>query len=166
MKKRRIYYLPGMISLIGLPLLVWVFLLPHPPGQRWNFHQPLRLFLPSDKKVSRFVRGFSKYNVLADIRGKKILVIDLNETWPPGYDSPFIKQRKAFIEKTMLELQLLHDTSTVLRVDFGKNNTYGDFIWLVNLAHTYLLKRYAFFDDRFYLFANPRPDPTEDLPTM
>jgi hypothetical protein len=155
--KKKIYYRPGMISLIGLPLLVWICLLPHRPQQHWYYRQPLRLLLPSDK---RNTYGYSKFSVLREIRGKKILDVDLNETWPPGPDSLFQEQRKDFIMKTILELQLLHDTSTVLKVDFGENNRYGDFIWLINKAHPYMVRRYAFFDDSFYLFANPRPHPT------
>jgi hypothetical protein len=166
MKRSRIYYRPGMISLIGLPLLVWMFLLPHHPEQSWIYPRPLKLFIPSERSSTRNIRLFSTYNFLSDIRGKKVLEIDFNETWSPGCDSLFISEKKDLIVRKIQDLQFLHDTTTVLKVDFGDKNNYGDFMWLLGLAHRYMLKRYAFFDDHFYLLGNPRPEPTPDLPTM
>jgi hypothetical protein len=61
MKRKKIYYLPGMISLIGLPLFVWIFLLPHHQAQYWVYSKPLRLFIPSDDKATGWVRNFFKY---------------------------------------------------------------------------------------------------------
>jgi hypothetical protein len=162
MKSSRIYYRPGMISLIGLPLLVWMFLLPHHSEQSWIYPRPLRLFIPSDGKSTRNIRIFSTYNFLSDIRGKKVLEINFNETWSPYCDSLSRSEKKDFIVRKVEDLQFLHDTTTVLKVDFGDKNTYGDFIWLLALAHKYMMKHYAFFGDAFYLLGNPRQVPIPD----
>jgi len=56
-------------------------------------------------------------------------------------------------------MQFLYDTSVVLKIKIGDSNTYGQFIWLVNQAKIYQVKRYTFFDSAFYLLAN-RPTDT------
>ncbi len=149
-----------MISLIGLPLLVWMFLMPQHQRPYQVYPKPLGLFIPSDDKATGWVRKFSKYTFLHDIRRKKILEVDLNETWPPESDSFLKSQKKALIIQKIAELQFFHDTTIVLKVDFGENNTYGDFIWLLNLAHQFMIKYFSYFDNSFYLLGNPRPRPT------
>lgn len=160
MERKKVYYLPGMISLIGLPLLVWTFLVPHHTEQYRTYSKPIRLFIPSDHRATGWVRDFSKYAFLRDIRRKKILEVDLNETWSSAYDSLLRSQKKALIIQKMSELQFLHDTTTVLKIAFGDDNTYGDFMWLLDLAHKFMFSRYAFFDNSFYFLGNPRPAPT------
>lgn len=106
------------------------------------------------------MRNFSKYNFLLGIQRKKIIEVDLNEAWSSAYDSLLRSQKKSLIIQKISELQFFHDTTFVLKVDFGDNNTYGDFIWLLNLAHRFMVRYYAFFDDSFYLLGNPHAAPT------
>ena len=160
MKRKKIYYAPGMISLIGLPLLVWIFLLPRHREQHWIYPRPLRLAIPSDTKATSSMRYFSKYSFLRGIQRKKIIEVDLNEAWPSAYDSLLRSQKKSLIIQKISELQFFHDTTVVLKVDFGDNNTYGDFIWMLTLANRFMVRYYAFFDDSFYLLGNPRAAPT------
>jgi hypothetical protein len=159
MKRKKIYYLPGMISLIGLPLFVWIFPAPHHQAQDRVYSKPLRLVLPSDNTTTGWVRNFSKRTFLHDIRRKRILEVDFNEVRSAPYDS-LLQYQKALIFQKMSELQFLHDTTAVLKIDFGDDNTYGDFMWLLNLAHQLMFKHYAFFDNSFYILGNPRPAPT------
>ncbi len=55
-------------------------------------------------------------------------------------------------------LVFTHDTSTVLKVDLGENNSYGDFVWLYNHMAFYKLQHYAFVDNSLYILSN-RPSP-------
>lgn len=147
MKRKRIFYAPGMISLLGLLVLLLV-LSPKPlPRQR-----VLWLFLPYDGPNTQFL-GFSKYSFLHDIRRKKVMYIDLN--YPnPACDSNLFTKKLDYISGEIARLQFLSDTFSVLKVGLGANNTYGNFIWLVNQAKIYGVKRYALIDDNFYLLAN------------
>src|SRR5882757_1895863 len=96
MKRKKIYYLPGMISLIGLPLFVWIFLAPHHQAQDRVYSKPLRLVLPSDEPATVWKQTFSKKTFLRDIRRKKILEVALNETRSAAYDS-LLQYQKVFI---------------------------------------------------------------------
>ncbi len=160
MKRKKIYYVPGIISLIGLPLLVWIFLLPHHLEQHWTYPRPLRLAIPSETKVTGSMRNFSKYNFLREIKRKKIIEVDLNEDWRSAYDSFLRSQKESLIIQKISELQFFHDTTFILKVDFGDNNTYGDFMWLLDLSYRFRVRYYAFFDDSFYLLGNPHAAPT------
>lgn len=148
-----------MISLIGLPLFVWIFLLPHYQAQYWVYSKPLRLFIASDDKATGWVCNFSRFTFLREMRRKKVLEVDFNETCSSAYDLVLHSSKKALITQKMAEMQFLHDTTVVLKVDFGDDNTYGDFMWLLNLTQKFMFKHYAFFDNSFYLLGNPSPAP-------
>ena len=70
MKKKKIYYVPGLISLVGifvLLLLIW----PEDPRE----YTVLRHYLPSDDSLS--AGGFSKYSVYKVVGNKKVIKIGL-----------------------------------------------------------------------------------------
>jgi hypothetical protein len=54
-------------------------------------------------------------------------------------------------------MEFTHDSTTVLKVHFGGNNTYGDFVWLLDQAVKYRCRRYAWFDDNFYFLGEAPP---------
>ena len=161
-KRKRIYYVPGIISLIGLPILVLLFLhRDHQPIQPVS--KRIKFFLPSDRPDEPYISRFSKQNFLNRIKGKKVLEIDLNE--PADSNRTFIMERKrAFITRKIEELQFLHDTTAVVKVDFDDINTFSDFMWILMEAKAYQLKTYAYFDNSFYLLGTPPPaPPTNEL---
>ena len=158
MGKKKLYYVPGLVSLIGLPILLWL----------WGPRDPIlrtaaTLRLPSDDikpDPSRMV--FSKWRVYHDLRKKKIVAVDLNEyrDLRDGMLNEFRYQKKMdFISEEIARRQFTHDTSSMLKIELGPYCTYGDFVWALNLAKIYDVKRYVFIDDAIYLFTNPRPEP-------
>jgi|SRR6185312_5280827 len=163
MNRKRIYYVPGMISLIGLPILIFILL--------YQGHEPVQLspkrfkvFLPSAHPDKPNIMRFSEQNFLRKIKGKKVLEIDLNE--PSGSNRTFIMDRKrSFICRKLEELQFLHDTTAVLKVDFGRTDTFSDFVWVLLQAKAYQLKIFAYFDNSFYLLGTP-PSRQIELPGM
>jgi len=149
MRRRKIYYLPGFISLLGLPLLLFLM-----KPQEHKRETRLSLVIPWDKKQY----GFSRYAVYAHLKKKKIVQVDLWDMTLP-YELNMQQAKRSFIVRELERLQFTHDTSSVLKVTLGSNNTYGDFIWLLNLAVAYGFKRYVFMDDAFYYLPNARPEP-------
>ena len=136
-----------MISLLGLPILLWIYT-PHSKPQP----RVLLMFFPYEGPDTSLYR-FSKYSFLHDIKNKKLLCVDLNDP-ALSQNKDFFARKLSFISQEIGRMQFLDDTSVVVKIKFCDSNTYGQFIWLVNQAKIYLVKRYAFFDDAFYLLAN------------
>jgi len=152
MPRRIKYYVPGVISLLGLPILLWIYTPHRKPRPR-----VLSIFFPYEgPDASRY--GFSKYSFLQEIKNKKLLCVDLNDP-APSRNRDLFARKLNFISQEIGRMQFLYDTSVVLKIKIGDSNTYGQFIWLVNQAKIYQVKRYTFFDSAFYLLAN-RPTDT------
>ena len=153
MKRKKIFYVPGIISLLGLATFALLYS-PKPP-QRLH---AMSLFLPHEGHYDTLSR-FSAQGFLRKIKGKTHVEIDLNEVYPT-WQSLLFQRRQAFITREIERIQFTHDTNTVLRIHLGANNTYGHFIWLLDQATLSGLKHYVLIDDNFYFMANPPIDTT------
>jgi len=156
MKRRRIYYVPGLISIIGLPILLFFYC--HKGTISLTC---LKVNLPTDRKDDPDILRFSKEAVYKSLKRKKIITIDLDvERFYEGDNRTqyVFNQKLHFISQEIERLEFTNDTSTVLKVQFGANNTYGDFVWVLNQLFLYKIKRYAFVDDNFYVYADPPID--------
>jgi hypothetical protein len=145
MRLKKIYYLPGLISLLGLPVL-FLFLGP----EDYVRHNSLRIGLPSDQKPSKDNPRYTKYDVYAAIKKKKIVRVTLWNASEGGIFYNTIDEKLDFIRREMERLQFTNDTFSVLKVELGDQNSYGDFVWLINEAIKYDIKRWAFTDDAFF----------------
>jgi hypothetical protein len=145
MKRRKLFYVPGMISLLVVPVLFY-------------FYQPvmktstlLRLVVPNDESSPGQYR-FSRYAVKAALRGKKINTVYLSG------DRKLNAKKLDFIAYEALKLKFYHDTTQIIKVHFTDEETYGEFVQLVNIMHRDDHKRYAWVDDDFYIFGEPLPE--------
>ena len=148
MQRRKPFYFPVFISLFGL---LGIFLVFRPVNKPVQFQRSSIVWLPYDKepKSDRTHKSqFTKQLVYQKIKGKKVVEVDLD-------DYELIEEKKRFIVREFQRMQFTGDTLSVLKIDFGCQNTFGQFIWILNLAQIYHVKRYAFTDDSFILFANP-----------
>jgi hypothetical protein len=150
----RLLYVPGLISLIGIPVFLFVF-----PIQTPEEYKAFRVFLPTEEKDSL---RYSRYSICQAITNKKITAVDMSENEADAYMNSteagyFTNRRFNFINSEIERLAFTHDTSKVLKVTLGEENTLHDFVQLYNIATIYLIKRYAFVDNDFYFFANPPP---------
>jgi len=157
MKKRKLFYVPGLISIIGLPVLLF-FMGPKDKV----YERVIRLNLPTDKKDTPGILTFSREGFYRSIKGKKIISIDMEEPQYsiPDYDEQanYRMDRKFhFITREVERMQFTHDTSTILAACLGAVNTYGDLIRLINHARLYNMKRYVYVDDCMFFLANPPP---------
>lgn len=134
------YYLPGLISLLGLPLiLLWLY--PEDPVQ----YVVLKHHLPADREREGEANLFTKKVVYALVNTKKTTQYDL------------LKLQQGTVQKKIMQFYELHDTTAVLQITLNSENTYGDFVWVINQAVIDGYRRYAFADNSFYLFAQPPP---------
>ena len=153
MKRKKIFYVPGMISLLGLTAFALLYS-PKPPLRSYV----QRLSIPYDGPGNA-LRRFSAQAFLREIKGKIHVEIDLNEVYPINQSALF-QRRQAFIIREIERIQFTHDTNTVLKIHLGGNNTYGHFMWLLDQATLIGLKHYVLIDDNFYFMANPPIDTT------
>src|ERR1700761_4779808 len=140
------YYVPGMISLLGLPILLWIYA-PHQKPQP----NVLQVFSPYEGPDTSLYR-FSKFSFLQTTKNKKLLCVDLSDP-APSRNKDISARKLNFISQEIERMQFFYDTSVVLKIKFGDSNTYGQFVWLINQAKLHQVKRYAFFDAAFFLLA-------------
>jgi hypothetical protein len=112
------YYVPGVISLLGLPILLWIYTPHRKPRPR-----VLSMFFPCEgPDASRY--GFSKYSFLQEIKNKKLLCVDFNDT-AQSRNRDFYARKLNFISQEIGRMQFSDDTTVVLKIKFGHSNTYG-----------------------------------------
>ncbi len=151
MRREKLFYIPGLISLLGLPVLMFFF---KPTDQHKQV--VVKLYLPSDDTSTPGI-GLSKYYVYSCLHHKKIIHISLIQEESDSLPLPVyrIESRLRVIQTEMERLQFTHDTNSVIQVDFDKNATYGQFVWVLNQANILDYKRYALVGNSFYFFTNP-----------
>lgn len=118
------------------------------------------LFLPSsNENKNPALRAFSEKNFFKLIQKKKIISIDLSDKPYPEYREEYYSyQRKfEFITHEIETLQFTNDTASLLKVELGEDNTYGEFIWLLNQTKLYQIRRFAVIGNCIYFLTNPAP---------
>ena len=160
MKRNKIFYVPGLISILGLPILL-AFWGPEDPVQT----TAMRLFLPSDQKPPPGVVTFNRYEFNRLLKTKKIVETELHDRpsiLHPEYNA---YRTSNFVLSELARLQFTHDTSEVLKVHFGEETIYGEFVWALDNATLFGYRRYVYLDDDLYYLPNPPPRPVklEDL---
>src|ERR1700754_4161959 len=120
MKRRRLYYIPGLISIVGLPMLL-IFYWP----KETVAPTCLKVFLPNDRKEDPGMISFSTGMVYRSLKGKKIVTIDLDvERFNEEDDrTKYVFYKKLhFVTQEIERSEFTSDTSSVLKVHLGGNN--------------------------------------------
>jgi biopolymer transport protein ExbD len=156
MRIKKIRYVPGLISLLGLPLLLIFF----GPEEK-QVYSSMKLFLPADQSPEQLegMRYFDKQQVINSTKGKQIenIMIEGYMHIANDYD-PYVQKRKlAFVQQEIERLAFSYDTSRVLKIKMDRTSSYGDFMYVLNMAVVYHCRRYAVVDDVIYIFANNPP---------
>jgi hypothetical protein len=153
-KRKKLFYVPGLISLIGLPILVF-YLFPKEQKQL----TVIRIFLPSDRKSKdENIIRYSRDRVFKTIGSKKIFDVNLNPQFPLR-DEGKTDSLYEFLSEKLGKFKLTNDTTIVIKVDFGNSNTYGQVVWLLNQTLIHQLKRWAYIDNSFYFINNSIDSP-------
>jgi hypothetical protein len=156
MKRKKIFYVPGLISILGLPILLLIMGPDDPVEQT-----AMRLYLPSDRDSPSpsGTISFDRYWINQVLKKKKIVEVDLDyrpSVLHPEYNA---YRKSSFVLSEMGRLQFTHDTSEILKINFTEETSYGEFVWALNNATVFCFKRYFYIDDALYLLPNSPPPP-------
>ncbi|MBN9382992.1 MAG: hypothetical protein J0H74_19705 [Chitinophagaceae bacterium] len=163
MKKGKLLYVPGLISLIGLPVLLFFM----GPEDR-VYPTAIRLNLPSDKKDIPGIMAYTEDGVYRSIKDKKIVTVDMAEPFigDPEYgeQADYLLDRKLhFITHEVERMQFTYDTSMILKARLGRKSTYGDFVRLINHALLYKMLKFVYIDDCVYYFFDTTPPQDREI---
>lgn len=150
MKRPKLFYIPGMLSLLVVPVLFYIY------QPIIKIPTVLKLFIPTDD-YSPGLYSFSRYAVKAQLKGKKINTVYLDG------DRILNSKKLDFVANEALKLKYYNDTSQILHVKFSEETTYGELVQLVNIMYRDDHKRYALVDNDFYVFGNPPPAPEPEV---
>ena len=84
---------------------------------------------------------------------RKIFEVDLNPQIPLPNKRTTDSLFKLISDK-LEKLSLTNDSTIAIKVDFGKSNTFGQVVWLLNQTLIHQLKRWALIDNSFYFINN------------
>lgn len=141
------FYVPGMISLIGiLPL----FYFKAKPWVTFFKQRAMTVYLPFDGYATDGLIGFYEDEVVARAETKKKHTYYLNH---------YLESREEVlnhIRHTVQEMKFGYDTSSVVKVVLGQNCSFNDLVSVLNICLAEELRRYAWVQDSIFIFA---PDP-------
>ncbi len=100
MKRKKLFYVPGLISLTGLPIILF-YLRP----KEMELLTVVRVYLPLDKpNADGYALSYSKATILKTIGARRIIDIPLN-SFNPLFENRTLGSKLAFISKQMREMQ-------------------------------------------------------------
>jgi len=136
MKRRKLFYVPGMMSLLVVPVLFYYSFNPTPVKR-----QPvIKFFAPKESMARPYFKG------------KKINTVYLDDNHSLNVE------KLDFIAQEALKLKFYHDTTQIIKVQFTEEATYGEFVQLVNSMQMNSIKRYILFNNSFYIFGEYPPE--------
>ncbi|MBF4518850.1 hypothetical protein IRZ71_21040 [Flavobacterium sp. ANB] len=145
-KRKKIFYVPGMISLIFIPLLCLIYFY---KVDAFKVYTLLNVELPApDNNV------FEELNI-ADLRKYKIFNYNSNE---------FEENRS--LEKLRFSLRKLkkeNDTINGIRIHLGKKMTYGVYVQVLNIFAEEGIEIYIPHKDDFWVFMKPKPKQNKSI---
>jgi hypothetical protein len=145
------WYVPGMISLLGIfPLLYWKTI----PAREQFDQRVIPVFLPKEGDFDDNIVMFSEELILKNVANNQQIAFYLND---------FIDQRENVLQAirhTGREIKFGYDTSRVVKVVLGKNCTFNDLVSVLNICLADEHKRYAWVQDSIFIFAPPPPSPS------
>jgi len=164
MRKKKLYYLPGVISIIGLPVLLFFGGPPDPVHQN-----AIQLSLPSGNYSPIGSEVFTEAAVYREISHKKLVTLHVNDMVWNEQSAYIFEQKFNFIARQIESLQFTNDTASVLKISFGSTNRFSNLVWVLNQAVIYDCRRYAIMGNDLYLFPNAPVQPryaSIDLPAL
>jgi hypothetical protein len=144
--KRKLYFVPGLISLIALFISFKLSINKIQP----KLYSYISLNVPKETKDMSH-SSFSSYWIEQQIKNKKQIVLTL--------DADEINNRKKFelIKYEARKLKYTQDTSTVLRIKFTNDINYGTLVRLIDLCYTDQHKRFVLLKNSFVIFGESPP---------
>jgi|SRR5688572_9748013 len=151
-KTGKLLYVPGIISLVGILILLPSFYKRNMPVQ--EFCLPL-FALPDSNKYDWIIMPL-KYDVEKYVNKKKKIKFEFDENKTENY------KKLEIIRYEALKLKYTLDTSTVILLTLSDSISYGEFISIIDMCEADGHKRYACWDNKFVIFGEwPKRKSTE-----
>src|SRR4030095_5193842 len=142
-KTKKLLYVPGLISLIGIIIALPSFYKKNVVAKEYC----LPLFVPSDKhRSNEFEYIFSKYYLEKVISKKRKIRFMLDENKEGNY------LKMQMIRYEALKLKYTEDTSTVVLLTLSDSISYGEYVSLLDMCNYDGHKRFASWDNKFVIF--------------
>ena len=139
--KKRLFYSPGLISLIG-----FLFLLPYSAKKLLpNKETVITYYTHSDVKPDLDIISNSKYYLIDQIKAMKKINVTFDS------DKETNKKKIDFVRYEALRLKYTNDTSTVILLTLTDSVNYGEFVSLLNICLMDNHKRFGGWDDKFII---------------
>ena len=136
-------YVPGLISLIGLLIMLPSFYKRNMPVKEYC----ITMFMPKDCNGDKdWILQYAKCNIEKEIKRKKQIKFTLDNNEKDN------KTKMEMIQYESLKLKYTADTSTVVLVELTDSITYGNFISIVDMCIEDGHKHYASWDNKFVIF--------------
>ncbi|MGE6354410.1 hypothetical protein ACQKCJ_11120 [Flavobacterium sp. NPDC079362] len=142
-KRKKIFYVPGIISLVFIPLLCLYYFY---KIDAFKVYSSLEFFLPNKDELE-------KYKV-EDLRKYKIFKFEDNRS----KEQQKLKELKFFVH----DLVRQYDTINGAKIHFGSKTDYDTFVSVISMMSEVNVPTWALFKDNIYVLANAKPRPKKD----
>ena len=141
-RTKRLFYTPGLISLIGLSFALPYFYKKNSPVKYGVLH----LFVPKDRNKDYEINHFTIGYLEKEIRYKKKISVTINENHEEN------RKKLDIIRTEALKLKYFEDTSTVVLIKLSDSITYGEFISIVDMCESDSHKRYGCWNNQYVIW--------------
>lgn len=151
--RRKLYYVPGLISAIFIPFLFFTKLKIPKTFTAANYS----VLSERKEKHNSFMYQMTGEYFMNKIKRKKLIPFYLDE------NHELNKIKFKFIQREALRLKYTCDTNNVIAIHFSDSLQYGEFVYLLNMMIVDNHKRYAEWKNIFYIFGEEPPDPKREI---
>lgn len=147
-KGKKLYYIPGIISLIG----IWVFYFSFQKRFTSKKHEGyLSFYVPNDDSSNPY--RFSTNAIMRTISKKKQIRIVLNE------DRKTNQKKIDFIRYEARRLKYTQDTTAVIVITLTNETSYAELVQLIDMCHEDKHRQFTLAKRLFIIFGEYPPKP-------
>lgn len=142
-KRKRIFYVPGMISLVLIPLFCFY---------HFSKIDAFKVYGALDFSVQK-KEEFDKYKI-ADLR--KYQVFDFNNKKAEELQN--LKELRSFVK----DLAIRYDTINGAKIHFGPKTDYNTFVSVINVMVEEKISTWIFYQNDIYAISGSKPRPNKN----
>jgi len=142
-KRKRIFYVPGIISLVFIPLLCLYYFYKVDAFKVYNY---LEFFVPNKDELAKIK--------VEDLRKYKIFKFEDNK----------LKEERKLKELSFFVHNLIkkYDTINGAKIHFGRKTDYDTFVNVISIMSEENVPTWVLSEDNIYVLANAKPRPNRD----
>jgi hypothetical protein len=156
-RTRKLFYAPGLISLIGLLLSLPSFYKNNSPVKQCYLTSYV---VPDCNGDPEMFYQFSKCNLESEMGKRRQIKFTLDNNKEEN------KSKMEMIQYEALKLKYTEDTSNVILINLTDSIIYGDFVSIVDMCEADGHKLYASWDNKFVIFEEWPKKETKNTDTI